>query len=252
MKLKLTFLFLLLAVFAATGSAQTTTAPPATGPTSLAAPPTYKAGGTPIVIPSPTTDLVEVGEEGRGVLEVAVPDSNRLIAGFLLAQDLSRLTKGSDTPVLTKYALVEVPRNGEYSDVSVSDFKEMIDGASQELGASMSSYFSSTEDEFNRRLKDLNVDATVSLGKPVQLGALFSKTDAFGFGLITQVTVGATSANMAMAAAIVRVKQRVIFAYLYAEYKNDDTVKWLRKACEDWADAILKANPELPPAAPTP
>jgi hypothetical protein len=173
---------------------------------------------------------------------VAVPDSNRLIAAFLLTQDLPRLTKGSDNPVLTKYALVEVPRAGEYSDMEVSDFKEMTDSASQELGAAMNSSFSETEDEFNRRLKDLNVNATVSLGKPVQLGALFAKTDAFGFGLITQVTVGSTSTDMAMAAAIIRVKKRVLFAYLYAEYKNDDTVKFLRKASEDWADAILKAN----------
>jgi hypothetical protein len=237
MKLKLTCIFLL--VCAGTCSAQTATNTTAPTPTP---PPTYKAGGTPIVIPTPTTDLVEVGDEGRGVMEVAVPDSNRLIAAFLLTQDLPRLTKGSDNPVLTKYALVEVPRAGEYSDMEVSDFKEMTDSASQELGAAMNSSFSETEDEFNRRLKDLNVNATVSLGKPVQLGALFAKTDAFGFGLITQVTVGSTSTDMAMAAAIIRVKKRVLFAYLYAEYKNDDTVKFLRKASEDWADAILKAN----------
>jgi hypothetical protein len=237
MKLKLTGLFLL--VFAATCSAQTTTG---TTPQNPPAPPSYKAGGTLIVIPSPTTDMVEVGDEARGVMEVAVPDSNRLIAAYLLPQDLPLLTKGSESPELTKYALVEVPRNGEYSDVEASDFKEIMDGASQEIGAILSSSFSETEDEFNRRLKDLNVNATVSLGKPVQLGALFAKTDAFGFGLITQVTVGTSSSNMAMAAAIIRVRKRVIFAYLYAEYKNDDTVKWLRKSSEDWADAILKAN----------
>ncbi len=237
MKLKLTCLFLL--VFAATCSAQTTTGTPPQNPP---APPSYKAGGTPIVIPPPTTDLVEVGDEARGVMEVAVPDSNRLIAAYLLPEDLPRLTKGSDNPELTKYALVEVPRSGEYSDVEVSDFKQMTDSASQELGAALNSAFSETEDEFNRRLKDLNVNATASLGKPVQLGPLFAKTDAFGFGLVTQVTVGSSSTDMAMAAAIVRVKKRVIFAYLYAEYKNDDTVKWLRKSSEDWADAILKAN----------
>ncbi len=237
MKLKLTCLFLL--VFAATCSAQTTTGAPPQNPP---APASYKAGGTPIVLPPPTTDLVEVGDEARGVMEVAVPDSNRLIAAFLLPQDLPRLTSGSDNSNFTRYAMVEVPRSGEYSDVEASDFKELTDQASQEIGSVVSSSFSETEDEFNRRLKDLNVNATVSLGKPVQLGALFSKTDAFGFGLITQVTVGASSSDMAMAAAIVRVKKRVIFAYLYAEYKNDDTVKWLRKSSEDWADAILKAN----------
>jgi hypothetical protein len=237
MKLKLTCLFLL--VFAATCRAQTTTGTPPQNPP---APPTYKAGGTPIAIPPPATDLVEVGDEARGVVEVAVPDSNRLIAAFLLPEDLPRLTKGSDNPMLTKYALVEVPRSGEYSDVEASDFKDIKDEASQEIGTDLSSSVSETEDEFNRRLKDLNVNATFSLGKPVQLGPLFAKTDAFGFGLITQVTVGANSSNLAMAAAVIRVRKRVIFAYLYAEYKNDDTVKWLRKSSEDWADAILKAN----------
>jgi len=175
---------------------------------------------------------------------VAVPDSNRLIAAFLLTGDLPRLTKGTDQSMLAKYALVEVPRAGEFEDVEDSDFKQLADSTLQEIGNVLDSSVSETEDEFNRRLNDLNVNATVSLGKPVQLGQLFSKQDAFGFGMISQVTVGGMSANMALAAAIVRTKKRVLFAYLYIQYQNDESVKWLRKTSEEWADAILKANPQ--------
>lgn len=237
----------LLVVLAATGNANAQTAtdtPPA--------PNSYKIGGMPIVIPPPTTDLVEAGDQIRSFMEVAVPINNRLIAAFLLSSDLSRITNGGDNSSLSKYALVEVPRGGEYTDIEDSDFKQLADSTLQQLGNTINSSFADSEDEFNRRLKDLNVNATVSLGKPVQIGRLFSKQDTFGFGMISQVTTNGTSVNMTVAAAVVRVKKRLVFAYFYAVYKDDDTVKWLRKASEDWADAILKANQQAPPTTPAP
>jgi hypothetical protein len=65
-------------------------------------------------------------------------------------------------------------------------------------------------------------EATVSMGAPIQLGGRTTKTG--------------------MGGALVRVKQRLLFVYFYTEYKNEETVTWLRKATEDWVDAILEAN----------
>jgi hypothetical protein len=205
--------------------------------------PTVKAGGTPIAIPPPTTEMSEVGYDNREFMEVFVAPNNRLIAAFVLTNDLPKLTSGSDNLMMSRYAMVQVPRRGEYMDCGASDFKEVTDGAKEEFGNIMSSSMAEAEEEFNRRMKSLDLEeATVSLGKPIQLGCLFSKQDAYGFGMIMPLSMGGENMKMGMGGALMRVKQRLLFVYLYSEYKDEDTVKWLRKTTEAWADAILKAN----------
>ena len=204
----------------------------------------YKAGGTPIAIPPPTTEMSEVGYDNREfIFEVFVPASNRLIAAFVLTKDLPKLTKGSDDLVISKYAMVQVPRRGEYMDCGASEFKEVTNSAKEQFGDVMSSSMKEAEDEFNRRMKSLHLDeATASFGKPIQLGCLFSKQEAYGFGMIMPLSMAGENIKMGMGVALVRAKQRLLFVYLYAEYKDEETVMWLRKATEDWADAILKTN----------
>ena len=45
-----------------------------------------------------------------------------------------------------------------------------------------------------------------------------------------------------MGIAVLRVKERLIFAYLYRKYESAETVTLLRGQLERWADAILLAN----------
>ncbi len=203
----------------------------------------FKAGGTPIAIPPPTSDMTEVGYDNRELMEVFVIPNNRLIAAFVLTNDLLRLTKKADDLSISKYALVQVLRNGEYMDCTPNDFKEGISDVSEQFGDAInSSSMKEAEEEFNQRMKSLDLDVAVSLDKPLQLGCLFSKEDAWGFGMIAPVSVGGQNIKIASGIVLMRVKLRVLFVYLYAEYKNEDTIKWIRKTTENWADAILKAN----------
>jgi len=221
---------------AAIGNAQDTGAKPAPIPS-------FKAGGTSIALPSPSTEMTEVGYDNREVMEVFVPQNNRLIAGFMLTNDITRLTKKSDDLTMSKYAMVQVPRRGEYMDCGPNEFKEVTSDAKKQFGDVMNSSMKEAAEEFNRRMKSLHLnDATVSLGEPIQLGCLFSKQDAYGFGMILPVAMGGQNMKMAGGAVLMRIKQRLLFVYLYAEYKNEETIKWIRKATEDWTDAILKAN----------
>ena len=228
---KIMFCVLILAI-AAIGNAQDTMV-------KTVAVKSFKAGGTPIAIPSPTKEMIEVGYDNREFMEVFVPSHNRLIAAFVLTNDLPRLKKGSDD-IMSKYALVQVPRRAEYKDCGPSDFKNAVKG---QFGELVNSSMKEVEEEFNRRMKSLDLDvAKMSMGKPVQLGCLFSKQDIYGFGMIMPLSMSGKDIKMVMGASLMRVKRRVIFVYLCAEYKNEDTVKWIRKTTEDWADVILKAN----------
>ena len=138
--------------------------------------------------------------------------------------------------------MVEVPRDGESAEFSASDFKAMTDSANQELGNAITSTSKEMEEEYNRKVKALNLDAKVSLDKPVSLGCLFSKQDAYGFGMLMSVTTHGTTTNMINGSAVLRVRNRLVFVYVYAVYRDQSSLQWVRKATEDWADAILKAN----------
>jgi hypothetical protein len=203
----------------------------------------FKAGGTPIAIPSPAKEMNEIGDDNRALMDAFVAQSNRLIACFMLKGDLQKLKGGANDSILARYAMVQVPRRGEYLDCGSSDFKEVANSLKEEFGDILSSSMKETEDEFNKRMKSLDLEeATVSLGAPIQLGCLFSKQDAYCFGMIVPFTMGGNSIKMGMGAVFMRVKQRLLFVYLYSEYKDDDSIAWIRVTIEDWADAIIKAN----------
>jgi hypothetical protein len=202
----------------------------------------FKAGGVAISIPSPSRGFVEAGDR-RSLMELFVPQTNRLLSAYMTPEDLARLNKGGDNTLLSKYGLVEVARRAEFMDCGANDFKEVINGAKEAMGDVSSTSVKDTEEEFNRRMKALDIpNARVSIGKPLMLGTLFSKPDEYGFGMITEYAMSGNNVKVVAGCAMLRVKNRLLFAYLYAEYKDEDTIKWIRKTTEEWSDAILKAN----------
>ncbi len=83
----------------------------------------------------------------------------------------------------------------------------------------------------------------VTRDKPVLLGTLFSKQDAYGFGSINTLSTPGASVKMVTGMTILRVQSRLLYAFVFANYKDEDSVQWVRKTSEDWVDAILKSNP---------
>lgn len=209
--------------------------------------PTYEIGGAAIAIPIPWTGAVEMGPEKRHFMDQFVPPTNRLIAGFVDAADLTAIHPG-DVKAPPRIALVAVSRQFESSSITEAGFKQIIDSVSKGFDATVSIYAKDNEDAFNRRLQELNLDdAKISFAEPVSLGCLFSTPDAAAFGTIVRAT--ASSAGMQKGAltkiisvAYVRAANRVLFAYIYADYQDKTTVLWLRKASQDWASQIVTRN----------
>lgn len=204
--------------------------------------PTYRAGLKSISIPSPTTDLVETGTDYRVLLEPLSPTTNRLIAAFVVPADLDALRSGRSA-ALNRYALVEIMRRSEFTDVTPEMFKQVADAIGAQFGAEVNSSLKDQQDEINRRIKALNSKpAEVTLEKPVELGTLFSKTDAYASGMIMPVTAGGKTTKMVMGMIALRVQARMLFVYTYTEYKDEASLQWIRTTDEQWADEILKAN----------
>lgn len=199
----------------------------------------FPVGSVNIALPAPQ-GMVELGNQ-RSLFDPAVPDSNRLIAAFILQKDLPSLHDGS-RQTLTPYAMVEVLRSGEDMSINADDFKGIADSISKQAGELVDSSFKESEDEFNRKMKAMNLNLQVTYGKPVMLGTFFFKTDAYSFGMTAPVTANGQTTGMVVGTVLLRVKSHIVFAYFYTAYKDDQTPGQVRAVSEQWADAILAAN----------
>jgi hypothetical protein len=203
---------------------------------------TYRAGLKSIAIPRPTSELAETGPDYRVLFEKYSPDTNRLIAAFVTPDTEQGIRTGTGYSLL-QYALVEVPRRAEFAEATPDLFKQVVDGTASQFVTSLDSSVKESQEDLNRRLKALNHDAmAVGFDKPLYLGTLFSKQDASGFGAILTYSSKGTSIKVVMGLAVLRVQDRVVYAYLYNVYKDETTVQQLRATTEQWADAILNAN----------
>lgn len=202
----------------------------------------FKAGGVNICIPAPDLDFVEISNEHRGLVELFVPQENRLLCAFALKDELPGLLDGDSDNTLTRYALVEVPRRAEYFDCESSDFIEVVNGLQEAFGDCKSA-MQEGEDEFNRRMETLDLsEMKVKIGQPKMLGSFFSKQNAYASGMLVGYNMGGETIKMGATVILMRVKERLVFIYLYAEYENDKTILWLRNVSEKWSNEIISAN----------
>ncbi|MEI7768133.1 MAG: hypothetical protein WCJ97_11930 [Phycisphaerae bacterium] len=215
---------------------------PATRPaTQPAAVPTYKVGTVAIALPTINADFIEVGEDQRPKMEILCPAVNRLIAVFVTPEDQVKIIKSDNELKMKRYALVEVPRRGEFVNCTPADFQKIAADIAAGPGKELDKGINLAQEELTRRMKDLNLDA-IELGKPVPLGTLYSKPDALGAGMVVLVKSGKQNIKVAMALSFIRVKQRLLLVYLYTDYQDVNSIKWLSETSERWATAILEAN----------
>jgi hypothetical protein len=209
--------------------------------------PSFGAGGVQIAVPMPWNGAVELGPEKRHFMDQFVPPSNRLIAGYADSDDLPNI-HAQDIKAPPRIAVVAVSRQYESTNITESGFRQIIESAAGGFNATVSNYAKDNENSFNQKLKELNLDAAhLTFTQPLSLGCLFSTPNAAGFGTVMQVSLSApdgrqNSLTKALSVIFIRAKNRVLFAYIFATYKDKDTVIWLRKASEDWAKQIVERN----------
>ncbi|HTV14351.1 MAG TPA: hypothetical protein VME68_06530 [Acidobacteriaceae bacterium] len=204
--------------------------------------PTFRAGTRAIALPSPRADLVETGSDARQALDYMVPEGNRMVAAFVTGDDL-RFLRAGQLHRLTAYGVVEVQRSAEFTDASSADFATVVQMMNEQFGVIFQGAVKDQQQPVNERLKALNAKAAwVTLEKPVQLGNWFTKTDAVGYGIAEPVKSAGETVNMAGGIAVVRVNERLLFAYFYEPIVDDTTIDTVRTTTEHWVDAILAAN----------
>jgi len=203
-----------------------------------------RVGAVSIAIPSPTNDLAEPGPDYRVIFETFAPTSNRLVAAFVPQDKMDAIRKGNAPPV-DEYALVEVARRSEFTDIDSAAFQRIAEELAKQFGGDLSQFSSKGQEEINRNLKALAKSVSVTIDKPVPLGVFFSMTSAIGVGSITPYNVNGVTTRRVGCLAFVLVRGRVLSVLTYAAYKDEGTAMSVKTISEQWARAILKANEGL-------
>ena len=200
-----------------------------------------RVGAVSIAIPSPTNDLAEPGPDYRVIFETFAPTSNRLVAAFVPQDKMDAIRKGN-APPMDEYALVEVARRSEFTDIDSAAFQRIAEELAKQFSGDLSQFSSKAQEEINHNLKALAKSASVTIDKPVPLGVFFSMTNAIGVGSITPYNVNGVTTRRVGCLAFVRVRGRVLSVLTYAVYKDEGTATSVKTTSEQWARAILKAN----------
>jgi hypothetical protein len=203
----------------------------------------YSVGGLTIKIPCPDSTFIKADSLSlEAMKELAVPPESRLITAFVLKEESNFTSTNDVNNRWTKYGMVEIVRKCENINIKESDFKEVI--------ASMNQYkqlpateIMEAENKFNRKMDSLDIEnMQIKIGELKDLGCFFSKKDIYGRGLISVINYGNNAYKLCGVTIVIRVKNRLIILYLNAEYKNIDTINWIRKVGQSWSENILKVN----------
>jgi len=207
----------------------------------IAADPEAKAGGVSLVLPAPPGDFIEVGDKLRSmVFELLVPSYNRLLTAYAPPSKIDMIGKVKD-PGLDRYGMVEVVRQAEYNDFTADAFEQVVKALDTSVGKVAAEQIGEAMDEINLRLKQLG-GKSIEAGHPEMLGGFFREVDAAGYGMLTADKQEEKTLTMATGMAAVRVKQRLIFAYIFRKYESPETVALVSKDLGSWVDSILAKN----------
>lgn len=198
-------------------------------------------GGTKILVPCPE-GFVEVGPAKR-VFPSEAP--NNLLGWFIRTNDQSGFEAGT-IDVLRRYMQIQISKDAVYHQITPTEFSEVataVSGQQDEI-------YRSAMTDVNKLLKKMASDnpdlSGLRIDQPKALGTFLKTNNAVGFLMLMTLTVpgGDTPKQVPMLAAttLLRVREKLLFQYVYAAADDKKAVDWVKETSRTWARAIEKAN----------
>jgi hypothetical protein len=210
-----------------------------------------EVGDTKINVHAPLDfyEISELSPETRKYFEIMTPPSNSLLAVFVSEDDLGRIMKG-ESPNLQRYMILQTPRNFANNNISEMQFNQLVTYLKEQHNMLLSdmkdkigSYLDDAADQIS---KDKDISLDMKIGQQVPLGILFEKLGILSFvNLIKfQVTVDGKSVDSVVVAStsLLKVKDRILYAYVYSIYDNQEDINWVRAKTKEWMDLILEKD----------
>lgn len=204
----------------------------------------FKANEVNIYVPSPTDKFVEAGYVSSGFLWKLVRDKDQSNGLFVLKGDFNDVMDGvSNADIeysnLSRYARVQVQDKDTNFDSKT--FQKAVTRAKNEVGDSLATTKEEPKKMLIKRLKALDLKGD-KLKERTSLGRLFSNPNAYSYAVLIKEKKDGKTFYVLAGFTLIRVKNKLLSTYIYANYKNKKTLKWLRETSEQWSNSILETN----------
>lgn len=202
---------------------------------------TVSVGRATLQLPIPES-FVEVGTKNRMIPMVP---SNRLLAWFAMPEDMKHFDSEA-AHELKRHIQIQLLKESENRDFSAYEFATIA----SELSKLQDESHASAVQEINKILKKVGDPEKggppIRISEPKSLGTSFKSDNAMGFSMLMSFATneqGLRSAHpIACGAAVVRVKQKLLYVYVYSIVDGMDSIDWVKTKSKSIAEAILKAN----------
>ena len=191
-----------------------------------------EVGGVKIDVQAPIGfhEISSLSPETRNLAETMTPPSNRLLAIFVSEDDLGRIMKG-EVPKFGRYMLLQVFRELENTNISNGQFRQLV---------------AQIKAQQNTLPKEYELSQKMKIGEHVPLGVFFEQSNAIGFASLVKYQAEAEGEKLdyvvAGGTSFIRVKQKVLYAYVYGTYENQDDLNWVRSKSREWVNSLLTFN----------
>jgi hypothetical protein len=207
-------------------------------------------GDVVIVVPPPNgfEEAASQFENIRTRMSVTEDPGNDMLAVHLPAADCEKLRQGA-VPGLTFYTKISVRkaiRSQNYSPVEFEAIRSDFQKQSTALLDITSPQFKSTLEHAEKAIKELGDQSKLEMSQPVNLGEFDSKPNIYSVMLLLNLTFrdGDNQRVIPLLSSIsfVRVKQRLLYVYVYRRYESKADVEVLRDFSQQWTASIVAAN----------
>lgn len=202
-------------------------------------------GGTRLTFSSPV-DFVEatvLSPETRTLLEALTPQESRLLAGYVTRRDYERISRGED-PHLDRHAAIQVFR--ELEEVSMTEATFELFRGKLRVGPYVTEEI---KERTQAQLDELLIDSIdrVEVGEMRPLGVISEDATHLSLLALANYSVGEnrTPVTKAVSISYLLLKDRVIFAYVYATVESNSDVDWVRSTAADWIKTLKRENSSI-------
>lgn len=201
-------------------------------------------GGVAVTLPAPFNEYVEAGDRVGDLVSGFLTPDYRLLATYLPRNVVAAVS--GNKPVHLDNNLVgyvAVMRQVERTDLTPPLFARAVDAAVD--GASPrkvdATKVRETEQRINLQMRAIGA-APLRLGEREILGELFRQPNAAGFAVRTGVSMNGHNGTLTGGMAFIRVKNRLLLAWISVEHESPDLMDWLTRSLQAWSDVIILKN----------
>ncbi len=175
-------------------------------------------------------------------------DMNEEYAVFIPSKDIPAALNGL-IPNLPRRFTVQTAKSLIDLSVTHDDFegmKDQVKAQNKELRRVLNATIAEAIEKANEGFREqTNIDPALSVSQLEPMPAHQDTERSFAYSML--ISGGATDANgnpstfvVAGTLTLLHIKSKVLLLYAYAE---ESEIEWTRKRSEEWAKAILRANP---------